>query len=90
MQAAYMKQEIPRTYQYDGTWKPIRFWTEDDYNVVYSVDDNDEGDDEKQELNMEPCAIMEDLISRTEEYYTILNPNSEVNVIKQTEESDSD
>jgi hypothetical protein len=174
MQEANMKKELPRTYQYDGTWKPIRFWTEDDYNVVYSIEDNEEDKadsrvkrtfkawiedweleairkndpvsenlllrkygglmwkdpdckshakyfladsnsmkwyrltknngggwavigydqyyDEKatkedMEAHIEPWAITDDLISCIEEDYTVLKPNSEVTVIKQ---SDSD
>jgi hypothetical protein len=45
---------------------------------------------EEQELQIEPWAITEDLSSCMEEYSTILNPDSEVKVIKQTEDSDSD
>ena len=44
MMEASMKREIPRTYEYDTSWKPIRLWTEDDYNVVYSLDADDDDD----------------------------------------------
>jgi hypothetical protein len=179
MLQANMRRELPRTYQYDGTWKPVRYWTEDDYNVVYNMDDEEEEDEdeknkskrtfkawiedweteavrkndpvaenqllrkygglmwkdpdckdfvkyfladnnsmkwyrltknngggwaliaydqffdekatkEEQEQHSEPWAITEDLISCIEEYYTILNPNSEVRIIKQKNDSDSD
>ena len=44
MLEASMKRDIPRKYEYDTTWKPIRLWTEDDYNVVYSLEDDDDDD----------------------------------------------
>jgi hypothetical protein len=178
MQAAIMKKELPRTYQYDGTWKPIRFWTEDDYNVVYNMEEDGEDDNtvtkpkrtfkawledweveavrkndpvaensllrkygglmwkdpdckdftkyfladsntmkwyrltknngggwavigydqyydanatkEEMEAHTEPWAITEDLISCIEEYYTVLNPNTDVRVIKQNNDSDDE
>ena len=44
MLEASMKRDIPKKYEYDSTWKPIRLWTEDDYNVVYSLEDDDDDD----------------------------------------------
>jgi hypothetical protein len=177
MLQATMRRELPRTYEYNGTWKPIRFWTEDDYNVVYNIEDDDNDDEqsnkpkrifkawledweveairkndpvaenqllrkygglmwkdpdctetkyfladsnsmkwyrltknngggwtliaydqhydekaskEDQEEHMEPWAITEDLISCIEEYYTVLNPNSEIKIIKQSSDSDDE
>jgi hypothetical protein len=49
----------------------------------------DKATKEDQEQHMEPWMITEDLISCIEEYYTVLNPNSEVKIIKLRNDSDS-
>jgi hypothetical protein len=41
MQQAAIKKLLPQKKDGDETWKPIRFWTEDDYNKVYNEDEHD-------------------------------------------------
>ena len=41
MLEATLKRELPKTFEYDSTWKPVRLWTEDDSNVVYAQDDDE-------------------------------------------------
>lgn len=179
MLEATMRREIPKTYEQDGTWKPIRLWTEDDYNVIYSkeCDDDDdkttgtgtkykrtfnawiedweqeavrkndpvaehlllrkygglmwqdpdckthtkyflsdsesmkwfrltklnggwaliaydqfyeqESSSQQKDNHMEPWAITEDLIGCIEEYYTVLHPNSDVVIIKEKPDAET-
>lgn len=167
---ATTKREIPTKYEYDSSWKPSRYWTEDDGNLIYNYGDNVEDNDttsskpkrifnawvedweigyirnndpvaeqkllkkygglmwkdadctthqkfflsskesmkwfrltkkgggwcviaydqfydenasiEEKEKHMEPWEITDDLISSIEEYYTLINPNQNIVVVK--------
>ena len=39
---AATKRDLPTKYEYDSSWKPNRYWTEDDGNLIYTL--GNEGD----------------------------------------------